>query len=243
MPAYDLWGDGSRIERALSRLARAGAILAPYKSGFGVYPRADRRRRPVARISAPGVRALLADGALQAGPDPERYELTPAGHDRLKRTAIAAAPVIAPNADQAPFGPGFAPAITRLHALRNGAGRTFFAASELRVAALLHAAFVRSECGQVRGADWSGVAPSGAARGPAAERGQHHAIAARALVEKALAALGGSARAVTIASILHEQGFEAIERRLGWPARSAKIALKLALQQLAESGVFKTSAG
>ncbi|MEJ0060481.1 MAG: hypothetical protein WDM79_13310 [Terricaulis sp.] len=44
------------------------AVLAPDRdgAGFGVFAHGDRRRRPIARLSAPQVKRLASDGAIVA---------------------------------------------------------------------------------------------------------------------------------------------------------------------------------
>lgn len=49
----------------------------------------------------------------------------------------------------------------------------------------------------------------------------------------ALAKLAEPLRRVVERVCLYEEGLEALERSEGWPARSAKLALKLGLAQLA----------
>jgi hypothetical protein len=56
---------------------------------------------------------------------------------------------------------------------------------------------------------------------------------ARKRVAVALDALAPPLRRVVERVCLHEDGLEALERAEGWPARSGKLALKLALAQLA----------
>jgi uncharacterized protein YfiM (DUF2279 family) len=53
-------------------------------------------------------------------------------------------------------------------------------------------------------------------------------------VEAALAAVTPGASRRIRAACLEQAGMEAIERRELWPARSAKVALKLALGELAK---------
>ena len=57
---------------------------------------------------------------------------------------------------------------------------------------------------------------------------------ARRRVSDALAKLAGPLRSVVERVVLREEGLEALERAEAWPTRSGKIALKLALAQLAE---------
>jgi len=55
----------------LARAARPGCRIAPLpgRRGYGVFASADRRRRPLARLSESELKAGLADGTLVAGAD------------------------------------------------------------------------------------------------------------------------------------------------------------------------------
>jgi len=59
---------GRIVQRALLRLSSPGAVLRRERDGgaFGVFTSGDRRRRPVARLSAIDVRALQGDGVVEA---------------------------------------------------------------------------------------------------------------------------------------------------------------------------------
>ena len=59
---------------------------------------------------------------------------------------------------------------------------------------------------------------------------------ARRRLGEALGALAPQLRCVVERVCLHDEGLEAVERGEGWPVRSGKLALKLALAQLARRG-------
>ncbi|MEM0905937.1 MAG: DUF6456 domain-containing protein [Pseudomonadota bacterium] len=74
-------------------------------------------------------------------------------------------------------------------------------------------------------------------RGPSRRDGlsvTEASVAARARVEKALDAVGPGLADILVAVCCEEVGLETAEKRLGWPARSGKVVLKLALDRLAE---------
>lgn len=80
----------------------------------------------------------------------------------------------------------------------------------LRAAALLRAAFERAVGGLTGGSERNAAAHSGPARDPAPEQGQIAAVCARALMQRALASLGGGARAVAQGVGLREEVPQAV---------------------------------
>jgi hypothetical protein len=228
-----------------------GAILAPIRNGaeYGVVPRADRRRRPIARLSREAVRGLAADGAIAAAPDGDGYVLTPAGASRLTREMAAPGEAFAAQhrqisdrnvmtADgevQCIRGADPHHGLKRLAALRDPGGQPWFSTAELAAANQLRADWLSGEIGMVRGSDWMAAPQSRASRGPgnATESAMIRCCEARSRAADALATLAPPLRRAVELVCLEEAGFEALERTLGWPARSGKLALKLALAQLA----------
>lgn len=235
--------------RALALLAaNPGAAIFRSGESFALYTSADRRRRPRLRLSQADVRALSADGAITPS-GPYAYVLAPAGASRAARAG--ARPEEAFLAQHAPIASrplpdeegrslharGFelAPAIGRLAVLRDAEGRAWFAPGELSAAYRLRLDWEAGQRGLTRGSDWSAPPRSRAARGPGggAERAMAAGLDARRRTETALATLAPPLRRVVERVCLYEDGLEALERAERWPARSAKVALKLALAQLA----------
>jgi hypothetical protein len=132
---------------------------------------------------------------------------------------------------------GFSPfePIGRLARLRDASGAPWFAPHEIAAAKRLRADWEAGQAGLARGSDWTAPPCSANARGPGNAREAALAIGmdARARVEASLGALAPQLRRVVEALCLHEIGLEQLERAERWPPRSAKIALKLALAQLA----------
>lgn len=237
------------VERALARLAADKAVLMREREGggFGVYPRGDRRRRPVARLDAAAVRVLEGDGVLTANGE-GAFVLSAAGLARVRREearegeAFAAqhAPIVdrfvmdAAGAQRTVRGYDGAAALRRLAALRDASGRPWLTSAELAAASALRADWERGQEGLVRGSDWrsppKGVTPRGA-------NGQDAAMAARCDAQRRftqkLEALAAPLRRTVERVCLYDDGIEALERAEGWPARSGKVALKLGLAQLA----------
>jgi hypothetical protein len=237
------------VTRALERLAAPGAVLAPERSGkgFGVFPNGDRRRKPIVRLSSLEVRELASSGAIQAS-DGDVYVLSQAGAARAVRDASPLAEAYAAQhsaiVDRAVIdgdgdvrmarGLDIDRTLRRLAALRDGAGRAWLDGAELAAAARLKADWERGELGLVRGSDWA-AAPKGlTARGAGMDGVLAAHCDARRRVADALDTLATPLRVVVERVCLREEGLEALERAEAWPARSGKLALKLALAQLAQ---------
>lgn len=238
------------VERVLARLRQAGAVLALEKSGrgFGVYPKGDRRRRPVAHLGAIEVRALEACGAI-VGSGEDCFVLSPAGAARVERTAAAPGeaylaqhrPVVARammdegGAVRGVRGHALDDAVRKLAAMRDVSGAPWFSAEELSAASRLRADWERGQVGLTKGSDFAAPPRGEGARGAGnvAERLMGAACDARRRVSEALESLAAPLRRVVEAVCLAEQGLEAVERMQAWPQRSGKLALKLALAQLA----------
>lgn len=239
------------IERALARLQSKGAVLAPMADGksYGVYPGGDRRRRPLARLLQADVRALSAEGALAAGRD-GAFVLSAAGRARVSREQAGAEGFFAQHApleerrvidasgsERRVRGLVRSAALAKLAALRDANGAPWLSGAELDAAQHLRRDWEASQEGLVRGSDCSAPPIGSSARGAsnAQERTMAARCDARRRVGEALDGLAQPARRVVERVCLYEDGLEALERAEGWPSRSAKVALKLGLAQLAQT--------
>jgi len=92
---------------------------------------------------------------------------------------------------------------------------------------------------------WSATAANGAGRRAAPGAGvdlADNVVAAGERVRRALSAVGPELAGVLIDVCCHLKGLEAVERGAGWPQRSGKIVLGLALDVLARHYGFTASA-
>jgi len=241
------------LHRVVAALAHAGAVLGPSGQGYAVFPQGDRRRRPLARASGSLVRMLVAEGALAAVGD--GFRLSEAGQASVRRRA--ATPAIGAHdvafvAQHAAISAGFVmelgrvravsrveggAGLTRLAALTDASGGPWFSSGELAAARRLREDWERGQAGLTRGSDWTapprGKASHGPGRGP--EGVAAAAIDARRRLAQALERLAAPLARLVERVCLEDEGLEAVERSSGWPPRSAKVALKLALAQLASS--------
>ncbi|MDX2274670.1 MAG: DUF6456 domain-containing protein [Hyphomonadaceae bacterium] len=230
--------------RILARLASPGSALLSLPGGaYGVFPKGDRRRRPLGRLSAAELRDLVAAGVLAA--DGERFVLTEPGRSRLRRESAHAADEgylhqhRAVEARATLDGDGVwrevravenGGVLRRLKALRGADGSPWLSGNELAAAARLYEDWL------IGASDWRAPPRGASARGPGNAR--EGALAAhcdaRARVADALERLAPPLRRVVERVCLREEGLEALERAEHWPSRSGKIALKLGLAQLAQ---------
>lgn len=237
-----------RISRVLLRLAAADAVLRLDGAGpdYGVFTERDRRRRALLRVRAGDVRALEAEGVLERCED--GFALSKAGHARLVREGAAPSEAFVSQhheivdrdvidgdgALRKVRGADADAPMRRLAALKGPKGEPWLSQAELSAAGKLRADWAAGELGLVRGSDWT-AAPIGTTRG--AVNAQETAMArrcdARRRLANVLAKLAKPLRRVVERVCLYEEGLEALERSEGWPARSAKLALKLGLAQLA----------
>lgn len=236
------------VTRALARMAASACALAPYRDGYGVYPNADRRRRPVVRLTRDDVQELASSGAIEAQGD--AFVLSEAGRARTRRDdalpeeafvaqhrpIVERAVMGADGGVQTTRGHDADTAMRRLAALKDANGAPWLSAAELGAATALRATWLASEIGMVGGSDWAAPPRSGQAR---SANGREAALAAhcdaRRRLATALDALALPLRRVVERVCFHEEGLEALERAECWPARSGKLALKLALAQLARA--------
>ena len=227
--------------RWMRALARDGAVLLPLAgsdSRYGVYPRADRRRRPVARAARGDVEAaarkgwlenrgpgqvLSATGRSEAGREPDEGAEPAARHrtmaDRPVMSATGRIETARANLREGALGKWTA----WLEPGEREAGERFLRDYHC------------STLSQTITRNWSPV-PSrrgeGKRSGP--EDATLSAMAARDRVMDTLDHLGPAMARIIEAALVHEESLAAMERRFGWAQRSGRTALKLALARLAE---------
>lgn len=196
-------------QRAISLLASPRACMAALDDGFAIYRGADRRRRPALVLTRALGEEWIAQGLVrQAGP--QTYRL---------RDMPAAPRVGNISGREKPAGP-------------NRRGLAGLEAHEAAALGRLGADLEASQAGALRGVDWS--TPS-----RARSYGPNHdplaaGAAARGRARQALAALAQPLADVA-QTLCTERitSLEVLERRMRWPARSAKLAIKLVAAQLA----------
>jgi hypothetical protein len=231
----------------MRRLGQAGRVLAPLpagQGGYGVYAGPDRRRRPLARLSAQDVRVALSDGVLEEIDG--GYALSADGRSRLIRLEQTSDQ---PFADQhrqparrmvmEPQGPrpvtaSTAPGPLARYLKPAGGKPALLQPVHASAAELFVRDYERSALNSRVTADWS-APPGGKHRGAPGDRADAPTtrLDAQARVMAALEAVGPGLDQLVFAILIREAGMGQTERDQGWPERAGAAMLKLALDRLA----------
>ncbi|MGP1274447.1 MAG: DUF6456 domain-containing protein [Caulobacterales bacterium] len=234
------------------RLARKGRRIAPLPGGrgYGVYSGTDRRRRPLALLTPAELQAAISGGLVETAGQ-GGWELTDAGHARLKREETIR--------HESDGEGGFASQHRTLadRAVMQADGRIALARANIDASPLARYAVAREgrpallervhvTAGERLRADydasamrsrvtshWSGM-PRSASRTPVdATDAPIRALDARNRVMDALAAAGPGLDRLLVNMLIRETGMERAVRDLDWPDKAGQTALQLALERLA----------
>lgn len=140
------------------------------------------------------------------------------------------------NTDESP--------LARLRRTRGRGGKPFIDDSEFAAGERLRSDYTRARLMPRVTANWSAAVAAGRRdRGGMADL-TDAAIAARQRVNRALGAVGPDFAGVLVDFCCFLKGIEEIEKERCWPARSAKLVIRLALASLARHyGLSKTARG
>lgn len=244
-------GDAGEL-RALKRLCGVGAVARPVADAadvFGVYQEGDRRRRPLATLSGDSVRRLLSTGALARG-EGDAVVITDGGEAMLRRqergggaaeTFRAQHLELAPALENGEAVPGRVVNVAEsplawLARRKDSQGEPFISLRCLAAGERLREDFHKGRYMGRLTSDWTAPPRSGGARGAA--RGQldpaQSVLAARDRASAALRHVGTGLDRLLSAVCLEGRGLDDIERGFGWPKRSGKVVLRIALERLAD---------
>lgn len=235
----------------LIRLARPGRRVAalPGGRGYGVFAGPDRRRRPMAVLSARELAGALSDGTLAADESGASWSVTEAGLARLKRLQqsheddegrfAAQHRTLRPRSVMDPHGRmavalanADASPVARYAVARPGRP-ALLEPVHVTAADRLRADYDASTLRSRVTSDWSGVPRSGPRSGHDPAGAPARALDARTRVMDALAALGPGLDRLLINIVIRETGMERAVLDLGWPDKAGATALRLALERLA----------
>lgn len=120
-------------------------------------------------------------------------------------------------------------------------GRPLIGPDQFIAGEKLRADFTRGQLSPRITSSWSGIGRTRGASGGAGEM-TDLVVASRQRVRSALEACGPEFAGLLMDVCCFLRGLEDIERERGWPSRSAKVVLQLALDRLARHYGFKPSA-
>jgi len=239
------------VRRILPRLTPAGAVLVRDLATGRYAVRTNRSRNGSGRVrvDARYVDAMACDGLLDAVD--AGFVLSELGHRRVARDHAAVDPYRAQHQVAGKRmidgrGAGTQTALTQMKVnlaesplgwLRRRKGRdgkALISEAQFEAGEKLRADFTAAQMTQRLTADWS-VQLDGNRRGaPDAMTVSERALAARERFYKALETVGPGLSEPLVDVCCHLTGLEAAENRIGWPQRSGKVVLAIALERLAD---------
>ncbi|AXS39930.1 hypothetical protein D1F64_07510 [Breoghania sp. L-A4] len=194
--------------------------------------------RATLAVTGPG-RAWLRR-ALSEGEDPFRAQ-----HQERARCALDGETQGAPAAHR-PVTINLAESpLSWLARRKRPDGRPWLSSAQVAAGERLRADFTRGGMMARVTTDWSAIGQGGRRRSGGAGGGAdltEAVLAARARVRAALDRTGPGLSAVLVDVCCHLKGLESVERQRGWPARSAKVILSIALEGLAAHYGFSDEA-
>ena len=223
--------------RWLRALGRGEAVLQAMpggETGYGVWRAADRRRRPVARVSCAQLKAAEAAGWLERRGEARVLSATgrahlaaEAGEGLSGRRELTARWIMERT------GPPRRVMANRLEGPL-GRWRAALGPAALEAGESFLRDYVRSSLLQPVTRNWSPTAPRrGETRRTGPEDAAIGAMMAKQRVMAALEAIGPRRARLVEAVIIREESAAAMERRFGWPARTGKAAVIEAFEALA----------
>jgi hypothetical protein len=231
---------------SLLALARRGAYLRSVPDGAEVFSPRNKFATAVARIDGQTFAHALASGWLRqtkeqhwelsrrgvAAVRSARSDLPPTntGRKRRKTTSSAPAAAAAPGVNTAESP------LAWLSRRRDKEGKLLLTDAQFQAGERLRADFWFAQMTPRVTASWNPAACSRRERSAAHGTGvdlQDHVVAAKERVSRALKAVGPELAGILFDVCCQLRGLEDAERTLGWPQRSGKVVLQLALTRLA----------
>ncbi len=234
------------VLRLLMKLAEKGAFLTVSRQGEGRVFSAGGGMKPH-NVSAEALCALMRNELLAPGSEPGQWVISPAGRAALRRSLARNEPFREQHEERAvkpinPRGDGPIAIVNEaesplawLRRRTDRAGKPLIDDAQFRAGERLRADFTRAGMEPRLTANWDAVASSRRERRGSAARSsiRDSALEARQRLHAALDAVGPDFAGVLLDVCCFLKGLEDAERENGWPQRSGKIVLRLALNALA----------
>lgn len=234
----------AEVAVAVRRLAQAGAFLASGEAagGYRLCVRGKAGEGPA--FSAAAVAQALSRGLLSSRDG--RVSITEAGAKWVRRMLADVEPfraqhlsLVAPSRgrDMRQDGPLLNEAESPLAWLRrrkDKGGRELIKEEQFAAGERLRCDHTFAGLEPRVTASWNAAAAATRqSRGPQGHEMRDEVLAARQRVQRALTAVGPELSGILVDVCCHLKGLETAERDHGWPQRSAKVVLQLALDALA----------
>jgi hypothetical protein len=227
----------------LAKLAERGAYVLPPQAGGSnpdmcavhVPGRGAQEQAPVQRAA---VAFALRSGWVEHDAAADRFRIAPGGRRALRASrdrAAKAAQGAKARAKHAHTTEQEGP-LAWLRRRRNKLGQPFMSEAQIGAAERLASDFWHGGLMPRVTANWSAAAPRSRVRRATPGIGveaSDAALAARQRFHKALSAVGPELSRILVEVCCHEVGLETIEQAAGWPQRTARVVLDLALKELA----------
>ncbi len=253
-PAKIAAGELAREQkRILPRLAAAGAVLVPVSGTHRFAVRTPRTRNGNARlrVDAAYVTAFVRAGLVTQDETTNTFTLSDLGRNWVARAAASVDPFRSQHQLQGVRmidgrGAGTSTAMTPMRVnlaetplgwlrKRKGAdGKPLISETQFEAGEKLRSDFSLAQMTPRVTANWS--APIDASHANAGDRMEvsERAAAARQRFYRALESVGPGLAEPLLDVCCYLNGLEDAERRMGWPQRSGKVVLAIALERLAD---------
>lgn len=219
-------------------LSRRGAFVKLTPDGAKVFSPRNRFTEAVASVDRAKLTAAIEAGLLR-DIGQNRLGPTPRGIAALRAARIQATQSELPR----PAQPSERPAVNTaesplswLHRRRDKDGNPLISHEEFMAGERLRADFWFAQMTPRVTMSWNSTFSSRKEKRTAPGAGmdmQDRIVAARERVQRALQAVGPELSGILIDVCCHLKGLEDTERAVGWPQRSGKVVLQLALTRLA----------
>ncbi len=238
----------NKLLRVLAPLVHRGTYLSQESdcdaAGFHYSSGNSRGVRFDAVVGEDDVTMLLAKDLIEKAPS--GYRISSAGRAWLKRAFAAADPfqaqhsarradirTIEGGAEQAVIVNDAESPLAWLARRKDKSGAPLIAPCQFAAGERLRADYTYAALTPRLTASYSVVSGRGSGDGNAAAHISDTVLAARQRVTRALAAVGPELAGVLVDVCCHLKGLEEAERQEGWPQRSGKVVLQIALTRLA----------
>lgn len=239
--------------RLLPRLAKDNAFIKPLEDTarknreYGLFNRRNGYQRAVLHVGSPIVLGLQEHALIETSEN--GFVLSDAGHMWLRRRDATSEPFREQHqsrrVDHRETGGVMRPVVVNdresplswLHRRKDKGGKPLISLAQYQAGEKLRTDYERGQLMPGTTSNWEGRAPSRQQRRAAPEGASElglSALAARERVTAALAAVGPELADVLLDVCCYLMGLAETEKGHGWPRRSGKIILQIALSRLAD---------